>query len=154
LAPVDGEVIDLKFTSPGAVVRPGDQIGDILPSEAQLMIEARIRPEDINNVQLGQNARVKFTALKYRNHAMVNGRVSYVSGDRLLDRNGNQPNQPNQPYYTALIAVDSASLQAAGGMKLQAGMPAEIFIDGVTQTTLQYLAEPLTSTARKAARQM
>ena len=147
-APADGEVIDLKFTSPGSVIRPGDPIADIVPSNATLMVEARIRPEDINNVHLEQHARLKFTALKYRNYAMVNGTVTYVSGDRLTD------SRSGQSWYSALIAVDPASLHLSGGIALQAGMPAEVFIEGSTQTTLQYLMEPLTSTARKALRQM
>ena len=147
-APADGEVIDLKFTSPGSVIRPGDQIADIVPSNATLMVEARIRPEDINNVRLDQHARLKFTALKYRNYAMVDGTVTYVSGDRLTD------GRSGQSWYSALIAVDPASLHLSGDIALQAGMPAEVFIDGSTQTTLQYLMEPLTSTARKALRQM
>ena len=147
-APADGEVIDLKFTSPGSVIRPGDPIADIVPSNATLMVEARIRPEDINNVHLDQHARLKFTALKYRNYAMVNGTVTYVSGDRLTD------SRSGQSWYSALIAVDPASLHLSGGIALQAGMPAEVFIEGSTQTTLQYLMEPLTSTARKALRQM
>ena len=147
-APADGEVIDLKFTSPGSVIRPGDPIADIVPSNATLMVEARIRPEDINNVRLDQHARLKFTALKYRNHAMVNGTVTYVSGDRLTD------SRSGQSWYSALIAVDPASLHLSGDIALQAGMPAEVFIEGSTQTTLQYLMEPLTSTARKALRQM
>ena len=147
-APADGEVIDLKFTSPGSVIRPGDPIADIVPSGAALMVEARVRTEDINNVRLDQHARIKFTGLKYRNYAMVNGTVTYVSGDRLTDsRNG-------QSWYSALVAVDPASLHLAGDIALQAGMPAEVFIEGSTQTTLQYLMEPLTSTARKALRQM
>ena len=50
VAPASGEVIDLKFTSPGAVVHPGEPIAEIVPSDARLMIEARIRPEDINHV--------------------------------------------------------------------------------------------------------
>ena len=147
-APADGEVIDLKFTSPGSVIRPGDPIADIVPSNATLMVEARIRPEDINNVHLEQHARLKFTALKYRNYAMVNGTVTYVSGDRLTD------SRSGQSWYSALIAVDPASLHLSGDIALQAGMPAEVFIEGSTQTTLQYLMEPLTSTARKALRQM
>jgi len=147
-APADGEVIDLKFTSPGSVIRPGDPIADIVPSGAALMVEARVRTEDINNVRLDQHARIKFTGLKYRNYAMVNGTVTYVSGDRLTDsRNG-------QSWYSALVAVDPASLHLSGDIALQAGMPAEVFIEGSTQTTLQYLMEPLTSTARKALRQM
>ena len=147
-APADGEVIDLKFTSPGSVIRPGEPIADIVPSNATLMVEARIRPEDINNVRLDQHARLKFTALKYRNYGMVNGTVTYVSGDRLTD------SRSGQSWYSALIAVDPASLHLSGDIALQAGMPAEVFIDGSTQTTLQYLMEPLTSTARKALRQM
>jgi epimerase transport system membrane fusion protein len=147
-APADGEVIDLKFTSPGSVIRPGDPIADIVPSGAALMVEARVRTEDINNVRLDQHARIKFTGLKYRNYAMVNGTVTYISGDRLTD------SRSGQSWYSALVAVDPASLHLSGDIALQAGMPAEVFIEGSTQTTLQYLMEPLTSTARKALRQM
>ncbi len=147
-APADGEVIDLKFTSPGSVIRPGEPIADIVPSGAALMVEARVRTEDINNVRLGQPARIKFTGLKYRNYAMVNGSVTYVAGDRLTD------GRSGQSWYSALVTVDPASLQMSGDIALQAGMPAEVFIEGSTQTTLQYLMEPLASTARKALRQM
>ena len=148
-APASGEVIDLKFTSPGAVVRAGEPIAEIVPSDAKLMIEAQIRPEEINNVQRGQPARIKFTAFKYRNTSMVTGKVTYVSADRLIDR------ASNLPYYSVMILADVASVQAAGSeLKLQAGMPAEVYIDGSTQTPLQYLTAPITATMRKAARQM
>ena len=148
VAPASGEVIDLKFTSPGAVVRPGEPIAEIVPSDAKLMIEAHIRLEDINNVHLDQNARIKFTSFKYRNTTMVAGKVTYVSADRLVDR------ATNMPYYSAMIIADADSLQSVGDLKLQAGMPAEVYIEGVEQTPLQYLMEPLTSTVRKAGRQM
>lgn len=147
-APASGEVIDLKFTSPGAVVRPGEPIAEIVPSDARLMIEAHIRPEDINHVHLDQGARIKFTAFKYRSTAMVTGRVTYVSGDRLIDR------ASNLPYYSVMILADADSLRSAGDLRIQAGMPAEVYIEGSTQTPLQYLAEPITSTIRKAGRQM
>jgi epimerase transport system membrane fusion protein len=147
-APAAGEVMDLKFTSPGAVVRPGEPIAEIVPSDARLLIEAQIRPEDISNVLRGQSARVKFTAFKYRNSTMVAGRVTYVSADRLIDR------ATNLPYYSVTIQADAASIRAAGDLKVQAGMPAEVYIEGTQQTALQYLAEPVTSTLRKAGRQM
>jgi membrane fusion protein, type I secretion system len=147
-APASGEVIDLRVTSPGAVVRPGEPIAEIVPSDAKLMVEARIRPEEINNVQLGQRARVKFTAHKYRNTSMVTGKVTYVSGDRLIDR------PSNVPYYSVMILADAESLAAALDLKLQAGMPAEVYIEGSKQTALQYLMEPITSTIRKAGRQL
>jgi membrane fusion protein, epimerase transport system len=146
VAPASGEVIDLKFNSAGAVVRAGEPIADIVPSDAKLMVEARIRPEDINNVQRDQPARVKLTSFKYRKSSMVNGKVTYVSADRLVDR--------DVAYYSVMIAADENSLHTAGDLKLHAGMPAEVYIEGTKQTTLQYLIEPLTTTIRKAGRQM
>jgi membrane fusion protein, epimerase transport system len=147
-APASGEVIDLKITSPGAVVRPGEPIAEIVPSDARLMIEARIRPEEVNSVHVGQRAEVKFSAFKYRRNSMVKGKVTYVSGDRLIDR------VTSAPYYSVMILADIESLQAAGDLKLQAGMPAEVYIEGAKQTALQYLMEPITSTVRKAGREM
>jgi HlyD family secretion protein len=147
-APAAGEVIDLKFTSPGAVVRGGEPIADIVPVDAALMLEAHLRPEDISNVRLGQPARIKFTSYKYRNLTMVWGKVSYVSADRLLDKAN------NSPYYSVMITADAHSLESAGELQVQAGMPAEVYIEGTTQTPFQYLAEPIVSTIRKAGRQL
>jgi HlyD family secretion protein len=147
-APASGEVIDLKFTSPGSVIRPGDPIADIVPADTALMVEGQVRPEDINNVQHGQNARIQFTAMKFRNNAMVTGKVVYVSADRLIDR------ATNLPYYSVMIRTDPESLQVIGDPKLQAGMPAEVYIEGTSQTPFQYLLMPITDTIRKAGRQM
>ena len=147
-APATGEVIDLKFTSAGAVIRPGDPIADIVPHDAPLMIEAQVRPEDINNVQRNQPARIKFTAFKYRNTNMVTGKVTYVSADRFIDR------ATNAPFYTALILADPDSLLSTKELKMLAGMPAEVYIEGTIQTPLQYLTAPITSTMLKASRQL
>ncbi len=148
LAPAAGEIIDLKFTSPGAVVRPGEPIAEIVPADTALMIEAQIKPEEVNNVHVGQGARIKFTAFKYRNTTLVKGRVTYVSGDRFTDK------VTQQPYYSVLILADAESVQAVNELKMQAGMPAEVYIDGGSQTALEYLVQPVTSTLRKAGRQL
>jgi epimerase transport system membrane fusion protein len=147
-APASGEVIDLKFSSPGAVVRPGEPIAEIVPSDAKLMLEAHIRPEEIDHVHHDQRVRVKFTSFKYRSSSMLTGKVTYVSADRLIDRAN------NLPYFSVMIVVDAASLQSVSELKLQAGMPAEVYIEGVKQTPLQYMTEPITSTIRRAGRQM
>jgi membrane fusion protein, epimerase transport system len=148
-APAAGTVIDLKFTSPGAVVRPGEAIAEIVPSDARLMIEAQVRPEEINNVQRDQPARIRFTAFKFRNAAIVTGKVTYISADRLIDK------ASNAPYYSVMILADSQSVKDAGSdLQLQAGMPAEVFIDGSTQTPLQYVSSSITSVVRRAGRQM
>ena len=146
-APATGEVIDLKVTSPGAVIRPGDPIAEIVPGDDNLVIEAHLRPEEISHVYIDQPARIRFTAFKYRNTALVTGKVTYISGDRLVER------ASNLPYYSVTIVPDQESLQAsAGDIKVQAGMPAEVYLEGAPQTPLQYLAEPITSTIRKAGR--
>jgi HlyD family secretion protein len=148
-APAAGTIIDLRFTSPGAVVRPGEPIAEIVPSDANLILEAQVRPEEINNVQRDQPARIKFTAFKFRNAAIVTGKVSYISADRLIDK------ASNLPYYSVMIVADPQSVAAAGSdLKLQAGMPAEVFIDGSTQTPLQYVSASITATVRRAGRQM
>ena len=146
-APAAGEVIDLKYTTPGAVISPRETIAAIVPAEARLLTEARIHPEDINRVQLGQLANIRFTAFKYRSTQMVDGKVIYISADRLLDRNN------NAPYYAVLVEADASALVAAGDLKLQAGMPAEVYIRGEDRTPLQYLVEPVTQVLRRAARE-
>ena len=147
VAPVAGEVMNLRYTSPGSVVTPREPIADIVPADPRLVVEAQIRPEDIRRVHAGQPARIRLTAFNTLTTPMVQGKVFYVSADRLLDRNS------QQAYYTVLIEADPASLQEAGKLTLQAGMPAEVFIDGEQRTTLQYIAEPITLILQRAGRE-
>ncbi len=146
-APVAGNVINLKFTTPGSVVSPREPIADIVPTNPRLVVEAHIRTEDVSRVQQGQPADIRFTAFKYRTTRLVTGKVFYVAPDRTLDR------ATNQPYYVALVEADAASLAQAGEVKLQAGMPAEVYIKGDERTPLQYLVEPVTDVLRRAGRE-
>ncbi len=147
VAPATGDVMNLRFTSPGAMIAPREPIADIVPVDPRLLVEARIRTEDVSRVQLGQDAEIRFTAFKYRTTHLVAGKVFYLSPDRLVDR------ATNQPYYVAMIEADAASLESASEIKLMAGMPAEVFIKGENRTPLQYLLEPLTQIMRRAGRE-
>lgn len=147
VAPAAGEVVNLRFPSAGAVIPPRETIADIVPADPRLVVEAQIRTEDVNRVQRGQAADIRFTAFRYNTTPLVAGRVFYVSADRLVDRN------TGQPYYVASIEADPASLAQAGGVALQAGMPAEVYIKGDERTPLQYLLEPVTQVLRRAARE-
>lgn len=146
-APTSGEVMDLKVTAPGGVVPPRDTIAEIVPSQKTLIVEVMLRPEDINRVQRGQHAEVRFTAFAYRTTRLVSGTVKYVSADRIVDR------QANASYYLAHIEADASSLRDAGDLKLLAGMPAEVYIEGEQRTPLQYLVEPVSQVLRRAARE-
>jgi len=147
VAPVAGDVINLKFTTPGSVVSPREPIADIVPTNPRLVVEAHIRTEDVGRVQQGQPTDIRFTAFKYRTTRLVEGKVFYVAADRTLDR------ATNQAYYVALIEADPASLAKAGDVRLQAGMPAEVYIKGEERTPLQYLVEPVTQVLRRAGRE-
>lgn len=146
-APADGEVIGLKYASPGSVISPRETIADIVPADPKLVIEARLHTEDISRVHQGQAADIRFSAFKARTTRLVEGRVLYVSADRMVDR------EANQAYYTAQIEADPKSLADAGDLKLLAGMPAEVYLKGEQRTPLQYLLEPITQVLDRAARE-
>src|SRR6185503_11893480 len=147
VAPAAGEVIGLKYTAPGAVIAPRETIAEVVPLGASLVIEARVRTEDIRRVHKGQQADIRLTAFNGRTTRLVTGDVVYVAGDRLVDP------VTNAPYYVALIEADQAALDKAGGLELQAGMPAEVYLRGEKRTAMQYLVEPVATAARRAGRE-
>jgi HlyD family type I secretion membrane fusion protein len=148
VAPVAGEVVNLQVFSAGAVVGPRDVLAEIVPRAEKLIIEARVRPEDNNYVHSGIAADVRLTAYKQRTTPLVPGVVSYVSGDRLVDPRG------SVAYYVAHIEVPNNTAAAASGVnRLQAGMPAEVYIRTDERTALDYLVAPITEYLRRAMRE-
>jgi HlyD family type I secretion membrane fusion protein len=146
-APVAGEVVGLRVTTPGAVVGPRDPLLELVPENPDLIIEARVQPEDIASVSKGAAADVRLTAFKQRITPVVSGEVVYVSADRLQAK----PDEP--PYYAAHIRVGPDALQAAGDLRLQAGMPAEVFIRTESRTALQYLLTPVSAYLQRSMRE-
>ena len=143
-APISGEIVGLRVFSAGSVIGPRDVLMEIVPAEQDLIVEARIRPEDVNHVRKGSPAEIRLTAYKSRTTPLVNGSVSYVSGDRLVDADS------RLAYYSVHIAVDRASLQ---GLTMSAGMPAEVYIRTDTRTVFDYLLAPVTQYLRRAMRE-
>ena len=146
-APIEGEVVGLRVFTAGSVIGPRDVLMEIVPDEKRLIIEARIRPEDINHVHDGSEADIRLTAYKQRTTPLVQGSVVYVSGDRMVDE------QTKQPYYVVHVDVSAASLASAGNLTLQDGMPAEVFIRTDERTTFDYLTAPVTGYLRRAMRE-
>jgi HlyD family type I secretion membrane fusion protein len=150
-APAAGEVVGLRVFSAGAVVAPRDVLLEVVPEEKSLVIEARIRPEDINYVKPGSVADVRLTAYKQRTTPLVEGTVIYVSADRLVEAAA--PGAPAQAYYAAHIDVPAAALAAAGNLRMQAGMPAEVFIRTDRRSALDYMLAPVTAYLRRGMRE-
>jgi HlyD family type I secretion membrane fusion protein len=146
-APLGGEVVNLRVTTPGAVVGPRDPLLELVPENPDLIIEARLKPEDIASVSKGAAADVRLTAFKQRITPVVFGEVVYISADRLQTR----PEEP--PYYITHVRVSAQALKEAGDLRLQAGMPAEVFIRTETRTALQYLLTPVSAYLQRSMRE-
>ena len=146
-APASGEVVDLKVTSVGAVIAPREPILDIVPEDPDLLVEARVRPEDVNYVRIDSLADVRLTAFRQRITPTVEGKVVYISADRLVDK------ATNTPYYAVHVRVSPEALRKAGDLKLQAGMPAEVFIQTQSRNALQYMVDPVLGFLQRSLRE-
>ncbi|NIN35494.1 MAG: HlyD family type I secretion periplasmic adaptor subunit [Gammaproteobacteria bacterium] len=146
-APISGEIVDLRITSVGAVIAPREPILDIVPENANLLVEVRVRPEDIASVHYDSLADVRLTAFRRRVTPTVEGKVTYVSADRLMDE------QTNTPYYTVHVRVPPDNLKKAGDLELQAGMPAEVFIKTTPRNALEYFLDPILGFVQRSMRE-
>ena len=146
-APASGEVVDLRVTSVGAVIAPREPILDIVPEDPDLLVEARVRPEDVSYVRVDSPADVRLTAFRQRITPTVEGKVVYISADRLVDKT------TNAPYYVVHVRVSPEALRKAGDLKLQAGMPAEVFIQTASRSALQYLLDPILGFLQRSLRE-
>jgi len=146
-APIPGEVVGLKFTTVGAVIGPRDPILDVVPDNIELIIEGRIRPEDINYVTVGAEADVRLTSFRQRITPTVTGSVIYVSADRIEDKG------ERLIYYTVHVRVTPEALAKAGDLRLQAGMPAEVFIKTEARSALLYVLDPISGFLQRSLRE-
>jgi len=147
VAPVSGQVVDLKVHTLGGVVRPGDALLDIVPQSDELVVEARVRPVDIDAVHAGQSAQVALTAYKQRTTPRLDGRLATVSADALIDESR------HISYYSAEIHIDSSELAKLNGVQLYPGMPAEVMIVTGKRTMLEYTLQPIVDSFRRAFRE-
>ena len=146
-APIAGEVVGMRVFSPGSVVGPREVLMEIVPEDKTLVVEARIRPEDINHVRAGSEAEVRLTAYQTRTTPLVAGSVNYVSADRMVDP------QSGTPYYVVNVDVSAGALADAGNLRMQAGMPAEVYIRTDSRTAFDYMLAPVTSYLRRGMRE-
>ena len=146
-APIAGVVVGQRVFAAGAVVGPREVLMEIVPEDKTLVVEARIRPEDINHVRKGSDAEVRLTAYKQRTTPLVAGSVNYVSADRMLDTH------TGTPYYVVHVDVTAHALEAAGNLRMQAGMPAEVYIRTDSRSAFDYLFAPVTAYLRRGMRE-
>jgi HlyD family type I secretion membrane fusion protein len=146
-APRGGMVQNLRVHTAGAVLRPGDAIMELVPLDDLLIVQARIAPVDINYIEAGQPAEVRFPGVKERTVAMVVGAVAKVSADVTVD------DRTREPYYQATVEVRQSDLPASLRGKLRAGMPTDVIIATGERTVANYLIAPLYDAATKTMRE-
>jgi HlyD family type I secretion membrane fusion protein len=146
-SPLAGIVVDLQIHTAGGVIAPGAAVMDIVPIDANLIIEAQVNPLDIDSVHPGLKAQVVLTAFNRRNVSPIEGTVIFVSADRLTDQ------RTGQPYFLARISLPEDPLAAVEGLELYPGMQAKVMIVTGERTTLEYLIKPVTRSFTRALRE-
>ncbi|MCP2671095.1 HlyD family type I secretion periplasmic adaptor subunit [Maricaulaceae bacterium EIL42A08] len=146
-APQSGEVINMKFSTEGGVVRSGEPILEIVPSETGLVAAVRIRPIDRARVFEGQQVRAQLSAYQGWTTPRLTGEVIGVSADLKRDQ------QNGDEFYEARVRIPQSELASAGDIELMPGMPVSAFIfAGTERTTLEYLFEPISESVFRGLR--
>jgi HlyD family type I secretion membrane fusion protein len=151
-APQAGTVVRLMFHTVGGVISPGTPVLEFVPRDDKLIVEARLKPEDIGFVHVGMPAEVRVHAYNQRRLPLILGKVTYVSADRLIEaRQADKAGE--QAYYLTRVEIDPESLAELPGAKLYPGMTTDVVIETGERTALDYLLTPITTSLRKAFRE-
>jgi HlyD family secretion protein len=146
-APQDGMVLQSSVHTVGGVITAGDAIMLIVPQSDDLLVEAKVNPQDIDKLQLGQKTLLRLSAFNQRTTPELNGIVTRVSPDTTTDQ------RTGQPYYTIRVSMPPAEIQRLGDVKLIPGMPVEAFVQTGDRTLLSYLIKPLSDQLMRAFRE-
>ncbi len=142
VAPMKGVVNKLSITTIGGVVRPGEEILQIIPLGDELFIEARVKPEDIAQVRKDQDATIKLTAYDYTIYGTLQGKVDFISADTFKDERSRNPD--GDPHYRVTVRVDLSQLtERQRNLEIRPGMLADVELQTGGKTILTYLTKPL-----------
>lgn len=144
-APASGVLTNLSVNTVGGYLQAGAIIAEIVPEDQPLEIEARIMPTDIGSLSIGQPAKITITAFNARLIDQLDGDVTYVSADSMLDEN------TGEPYFTARLSIVSGDAELQDTLKqVKAGMYAQVFIQTESRSFMSYVLTPMTDSFRKA----
>lgn len=147
-APISGTIMGMKFRTLGGVIRPGEPILDIVPDDEALVVEARISPRDIDDVNLGLSAYVMFPSYALRHQHRIAGRVVALSPDVIEDE------RTGEKYFSAEVLVERDHLESvAPDVELTPGLPAQVFIATEDRTLLDYLMQPVLMSFERSFRE-
>jgi HlyD family secretion protein len=151
-APASGIVVGLTVFTEGGVIAPGQKLMDIVPDNAALLIEARVNPDDADDLVVGQETQVRFDSLHERSLPTLKGELTRLSADAFVDE------RTGESFFTAEVTVPHDQLQLiyerrGKDFALRAGMPVQVLVPLRKRTALQYAFEPLTGSMWKSFRE-
>jgi HlyD family secretion protein len=146
-APQDGVIFQSTANTVGGVITAGDPVMLIVPEADSLLVEAKVEPRDIDQVQIGQPVVLRFSAFNTRTTPELNGTVVRVGADTSTDQ------RTGQNYYLVRISMTKEEIERLGNVKLTPGMPVEAFIQTGERTMLTYLVKPLHDQLKRAFRE-
>ena len=146
-APESGLVNGLQVHTIGGVITPGMRIVDIVPQEEDLIIEAQVTPGDIDRVEVGQQATIRFSSFGMGTVPTIYGEVINISADSMVNES------TLLSYYLARVEVSPDSLDSLGDLALMPGMPAEVFVATGSRTLVEYLMKPFSNAMARGLRE-
>lgn len=144
ISPMRGVVKNVRITTQGGVIKPGEEVMQIVPLQDDLVIEAKVSPADIGFLSLGLPASVKIDAYDYTIYGSLPGDLVFISADTLNE----DLRQGEQPYYRVHVRTTSRAFSGRPNTKLdiQPGMTANVEIKTGSKTVWQYLTKPMIKT--------
>jgi HlyD family secretion protein len=146
-APQDGMVLQSTVHTVGGVITAGDAVMLIVPESDNLSVEAKVNPQDIDQLRIGQKTLLRLSAFNQRTTPELNGTISRISPDTTVDQ------RTGQSYYTIRVSLPPAEVAKLGDVKLIPGMPVEAFVQTGERTMISYLAKPLSDQLMRAFRE-
>lgn len=146
-APVSGLVHNMQVATIGGVVTPSQELMQIIPDDARLIIEAQVEPQDIDQIYDGQAATIRLSAFNQRKTPEMNGFVIQSSADRIIDQ------ATGFPYYTVRLEIPPEELARLNGLELIPGMPAEAFMQTKNRSVMSYVMKPATDAMSRTFRE-
>lgn len=146
-APVDGIVHQLATHTIGGLLSPGETAMNIVPTRDMLTVDMRIKPNDVDQVSIGQAARLRFSAFNQRTTSEIEGRIESLSPDVSVNE------QTGETWYSARIAISPQERSKLGELALIPGMPVEAYIKAEPRTALAYIIKPISDQMERAMRE-
>jgi HlyD family secretion protein len=137
VAPQDGTIFQRSVHTVGGVIQAGEVLMLVVPDSDELIIEAKVAPQDIDQIHIGQPAVVQFAAFNRRTTPELNGEVVGIGADITQDE------RRNEAYYAVRIRISDKEMARLEGLQPMAGMPVEVFIKTSPRTVVSYLTKPL-----------